>query len=149
MDPKWRTVAATIRNEFHPDVTATPKPDSPSIGHPDYAEVRVHRGDGAQALVTETYEDGSTCVSTVGRRSYVEEPSVQIKPRTFNPFVDMDSYAEARRQGLIPGVRVIETHKPSDNFDMGAYAAYRIATAKRDEMSEWIEARRRGEVPSC
>ncbi|KAA0675719.1 hypothetical protein DS843_30325 [Roseomonas genomospecies 6] len=111
--------------------------------------MRFHRGEGAQTLVSESFDDGSSITYTTGQRSYIETPSITIKPRTFNPFVDMDSYVEARRAGLVPGVRVKDNATPADQFDMDAYREHRKATAKRDEMTDWIAARRRGEVPSC
>lgn len=103
--------------------------------NPKYAEARFRPGT-APGIVTETFPDGSSCTSSVGRRGRIETPPVEIKPRTFNPLaVDIYTYMDLRRWGFVPEVRV--TEKPRDSLSQSA------------DIDAWREYRARGEVPEC
>lgn len=143
-------MAEKIQSEFHPAPPTDAKGSAPTPVNGEYAEVRFVRG-VAPGTVTETFDDGSSCTSSMGRRGRIETPSVQITPRTFNPFtVTMDDYMELRRQGCVPEVRVkgVECASHSRPVDLDAWSEYRSASAKPDEMESWLDARTRGEVPA-
>lgn len=151
MDPSWRTIAATIRNEFHPAPVESPstatKPNTQQEANPAFGVVRFHKSDGVRSTVTETLPDGSTSTYVVGKRSRFEEPPMNNEPKTFNPFaVNPDDYAALRRQGYVPKVVVTgpggaPVKSASSTFDMEAYRAERGANVPKTEMQEFIESR--------
>lgn len=156
MDPSWRTIAATIRNEFHPAPVERSNP-STNAGAAPKAEADPTTGTArlrpgvAPHIVTETDADGAKVTSLVRQAPRVEEAPQNYQRRTFNPDgLHMDDYMAMRRQGLVPKVEVVGASRKTstESFDLDAWRAWRAETTAKSEMEEFLEARSKGQVPA-
>lgn len=151
---KWKALRGTLNSEFRPKPKGEPAAaDAPAVNR-EFAELKVQRGHPGGQLVTETFEDGCTVTSYVsGPRTRAVEPEAPARAVGFNPYaVTMGEYSELRRKGLTPDVRIVGAPSTgaSESFDLPAYREYKAERAKAEmsEMDQFIEARRRGEIPA-
>lgn len=150
MDPSWRTIAATIRNEFHRP------PAAPSAAAPSTAEIPSSAPVPPPAWGVVRYEAGGYQTSSGGmddgtvsgvRRQLnrIVEPPVNNQPRTFDPYsVTQAEYNDLRNRGYVPKV-VVEgapVTSKSDSFDLPEYMKQRKSMERRHEMDDFLNSRR-------